>query len=101
MEYFLMQKLWFVGAVTAALLAIPAAAQSIPRVAVGAAGGIYIANMDGTARERLLETGVTPNSVVWSPDGMALAYVLSRGAQYEIYIYQIASGETHLITDDA
>jgi Tol biopolymer transport system component len=101
MECFLMQKLLFVGTALAVLLAIPSAAQSIPRVAIGADGGIDIANVDGTGRERLLETGATPNSVVWSRDGTQLAYVLITGAQYEIFSYDMASGESRLMTDNA
>ncbi|MBN1287035.1 MAG: PD40 domain-containing protein [Anaerolineae bacterium] len=62
---------------------------------------LYVAQRDGTHVRRLTgAAGGQDSFPVWSPDGGALAYVSTAGGARDVYIIDLASGESRRLTDD-
>ena len=58
---------------------------------------IYTIRADGTDETRLTENDAWEYGVSWSPDGIQLAFGSERGGEWQIYIMDMDTGETHTL----
>ena len=66
------------------------------KIAFATSGDIYVANADGSRRQRLTTARGLDNGPVWSPDGRRIAFLSSRGGG--IYVMNADGTEQRLLT---
>lgn len=64
---------------------------------------LYIMDADGTNVRKVFDDGGYVDEPAWSPDGarIAFAWRKSRTSDFDIYIYELGTGDTVQITHDA
>jgi Tol biopolymer transport system component len=64
-------------------------------------GDLFIANLDGTDVQQLTHNGrVGGSSLGWSPDGEAIAFAGVSGEFHNIFVLDLATGETSQVTNE-
>lgn len=65
----------------------------------GAPAGLWIVNADGSGEELItaLDTALLSKELTWSPDGSWIAFGVSAGDDEEIWLVDVATGETRRI----
>jgi Tol biopolymer transport system component len=61
---------------------------------------VYVMNADGTDPQPVSEAGNDARNLSWSADQMLLAYNSNVDGDQDIYVYELASGETRQLTDN-
>lgn len=61
---------------------------------------LYIMNADGSDVERISDTGGYALNHAWSPDGRLIAYQSNLDGDDDIYVYDLDTGTTRLLTDN-
>ncbi|MCG3159702.1 MAG: Protein TolB [Acidobacteria bacterium] len=64
----------------------------------GGAPQIYLMDADGTNERPLLRLGGHMDSPAWSPDGRFIAFAWDGGGSFNIYVADVASGQTLRLT---
>lgn len=60
---------------------------------------IYLTDLDGSNLKRVVTGGMNTDPV-FAPDGQSIAYVSDRDGDEELYLYDIAKGESRKLTDN-
>jgi Tol biopolymer transport system component len=66
----------------------------------GENGVVYLMNADGTDVQQISDPAGDADLQVWSPDDTVIAYQSNLDGDLDIYVYEIATGETRLVTDN-
>ncbi len=64
----------------------------------GGSPRIYVIGADGSNERPLLSLGGHMDSPAWSPDGRYLAFVWDGGGKFDIYVADVATGQTLQLT---